>query len=237
MGYIRIFSIDLSSVDEYSYSILTIFYIHVYSSDDDSYWGLRLSAILFLSWIVTVLLILCVFVAPIGVGNFIFSVLRVPASLRHEPVSFVLGFLLILKATKAIVAAISYNQRFPVNQWLSRAVLLTSCKTAFLLLYFIPQIIGISLKAAVIGFFEITDVTNYFMEPFSLFKDWCTGLACVFSFFLLLHYGIFESADAAMGIKYTFVIKYQRCDNTTISYFTKCYFTITIPCHSLLYWN
>ena len=56
-----------------------------------SHWRLRLFAIIFLSWLISVIFILFMCTVPTMVGDLLFSVLKIPAFLKHEPVSFIIG--------------------------------------------------------------------------------------------------------------------------------------------------
>jgi len=67
-----------------------------------SMWRLKLLSIVFLSWLVTVLMVLFVTLLPLLIGRSILTALRVPDCFRHDPISFVLGVILYRRIEKFV---------------------------------------------------------------------------------------------------------------------------------------
>ena len=65
-----------------------------------SMWWLKLFIVVLLSWLLTVLFILFVAFVPLLIGRNVQSALRIPVNFRHDPISFVLGTLVLMSASR-----------------------------------------------------------------------------------------------------------------------------------------
>ena len=177
-----------------------------------SRWRLRLGIILFSSWLVSVLFLLFMFTVPTTVGGVLVSVLRIPTFLKHEPVNFMIGIYLLKNISQFAVVIMRKETRILPLLAVTRATVSHALSTLFCIFYVVPQIIGLTFSIVTMnieGSKEGGDIFDY-INAWTLFQDWCFGLALVIIFFLLLHHGIFEYAEATLRIKYPFVSMYQR---------------------------
>ena len=73
-------------------------------------WVWKFSAIMFLTWIVSIYCVLAIFLCPIIFGRSIQTLLRIPTRLRHDPVSFIIGVIAIAIISKLVSS--TFTQEF-----------------------------------------------------------------------------------------------------------------------------